>query len=65
MTAVTASKDFVSVGQLAAHVQRPVRRIEQAATELGITPAMRLNGVNYFDGRQVERLTEAVSKGSK
>ena len=62
----TIERDFTSVGQLAAHVQKPVRRIEAAATELGLQPALRLNGVPYFDGAQVEQLTEAVAnKGAK
>ena len=56
-----AGKDFVSIGQLAAHLQKPVRKIEQAATALKMQPALRLNQVPYFNGRQVERLTDAIS----
>ena len=58
----SAEKDLLSIGRLAADTQRPVRRIEQAANELGIRPAMRLNGIPYFNGRQVERLTEAMNR---
>jgi len=61
----TAEKDFVSVGQLAAHIQRPVRSIETAAEQLQIRPAMRLNGVPYFDGEQVEKLTQELRNRSK
>jgi hypothetical protein len=57
---VAADKDFVSIGQFAAHVQRPVRKIEQAAISLKIQPALRINGVPYFNGRQVEELTETL-----
>ena len=61
-----ADKDLLSIGRLAADTQKPVRRIEQAANELRIKPAMRLNGVPYFNGRQVERLTAALgTQGSK
>ena len=57
---VAAEQDYISIGQLAAHVQRPVRKIEQAASELKIRPALRLNGVPYFNAQQVERLTETL-----
>ena len=57
---VAAEQDYTSIGQLAAHVQRPVQKIEQAASELKIRPALRLNQVPYFSARQVERLTEAL-----
>ena len=58
----TADRDFVSVGQLAAHIQKPVRRIEAAAEQLRLKPAMRLNGVPYFDGGQVEQLTAKLKE---
>jgi hypothetical protein len=61
--AIAAEHDFVSIGQLASRVQRPVRAIEAAADKLQIQPAMRLNGVSYFDGRQVDRITEQLRKG--
>jgi hypothetical protein len=61
----TAERDYLSIGQLAAHVQRSVRKIEQAATALHIEPAMKLNGVPYFDGRQVEQLTEQLNSTTR
>lgn len=57
---VTSTKDFTSIGVLAAHLQRPVRRIEQAVESLRIEPALRLNGVVHFDGAQVERIVQAI-----
>ena len=65
MTTVSADRDLLSIGMLASHVQRSVKAIEQAATAANIAPAMRVNGVPYFNADQVERLTEAVSKGGK
>ena len=57
MMTVDAARDFVSIGQLSAHLQRSVRAIEQAAHKLGLMPALRLNGVPHFDAGQVEQLT--------
>ncbi len=57
---IAAEKDFVSIGQLAANLQRSVRRIELAATALELEPAMRINGVVHFDAEQVERIAQAV-----
>ena len=58
----TAEKDLLSIGRLAADTQKPVRRIEQAAAELGISPDLKLNGVPYFSGAQVERLTAKLKE---
>jgi hypothetical protein len=60
-----ADRDFLSIGNLAAHVQKPVRRIEQAADALKIKPALRLNSVPYFSSHQVDRLTKHLSNGNK
>ena len=57
MQTIDAKHDFVSTGQLAAHLQVSVRAIERAAVKLDISPAMRINHVSHFDGEQVERLT--------
>jgi hypothetical protein len=57
---VAAHKDFVSIGALAAHLQRPVRRIELAVAAMQIEPAMRLNGIVHFDAAQVERIMQAI-----
>jgi hypothetical protein len=65
MQSIEATRDFTSIGQLAAHIQRPVRAIETAAIDLGIVPAIRLNHVPYFDGRQVERLTESLREDQR
>lgn len=61
---VAIQRDYVSIGQLAAHLQRTVRSIEAAAESLGISPAMRLNGVIHFDGEQVEQITQAIKRGN-
>lgn len=62
---VDAEKDFVAIGQLAANIGKPVRAIEQAAEQLQLNPALRLNRVPFFNGAQVARLTAELSKGSK
>jgi hypothetical protein len=66
MPTVKATHDFVSIGQLAAHLQKTVRVIERAAIDLEIAPAMRLNLVPYFSAEQIERLTAHLStKGTR
>lgn len=63
---VSAERELLSIGMLASHVRHPVRAIEQAATKLHIEPAMKINGVVYFDASQCEQLTDAINaKGSK
>jgi hypothetical protein len=56
---IEATKDFVSIGNLASHLQRSVRDIEQTAAALKIAPALRLNGIAHFDGLQVEQIFQA------
>lgn len=66
MTTVSADRDLLSIGMLASHVQRSVKAIEQAAAAIQIEPAMKLNGIAYWDANQVEQITEAIStQGSK
>lgn len=62
MHAIEATRDFISIGQLAAHLQRSVRQIERAAADLDILPALRLNMVPHFDGEQVKRLTDELRR---
>ena len=64
MGIVEATHDFYSIGQLAAHLQKPVRAIERAVTELQIEPAMRLNGIPHFNGPQVDAITATMSQQS-
>jgi len=56
MHAVAATRDFFAIGQLAAHLQTPVREIELAADRLGIVAAMRINLILHFDGGQVRAI---------
>lgn len=64
MHTVEANRDYISIGQLAAQLQRSVRSIEQAAEKLNITPAMRLNLVPHFDADQVEAIRAELNKGA-
>lgn len=57
--------DLLSIGSLAGHLQISLRAIERAATELQIVPAKRIDMVPYFDGGQVELLTDYLSGGKK
>jgi hypothetical protein len=59
--AVAADRDYTSIGQLAAHLQRSVRAIETASRELQLQPALRLNGVVHFSAPQVEMLLDHFS----
>lgn len=61
---VAPEKDFVAIGQLAAHLQQSVRAIEEAVSVLGLTPAMRLNGVLHFDAGQVELIRQFLGQSS-
>lgn len=62
---IDAERDFVAIGQLASQIGRPVLEIERAAAALNLSPAMRVNRVPFFDGKQVQALTEAINKGAK
>ncbi len=57
MMTVAKEHDYVSIGVLAADLQRTPRAIEKASEVLAIQPALRLNRVLHFDGEQVEKLT--------
>jgi hypothetical protein len=58
----TADKDWISIGCLAAHLQRSVRAIEGACEKLRIAPALRLNHIAHFDAEQVEQIREHLER---
>ena len=58
MMTTDSKHDFTSIGQLAAHLQRPVRAIERAALSIGLVPSLRLNNIPHFDAEQVQKLTD-------
>ena len=62
MMTIDQDRDFISIGQLAAHLQQSVRAIERAANKLGLKPALRLNMIPHFSGDQVEKLTKELRK---
>jgi predicted XRE-type DNA-binding protein len=61
----SAERDFVSVGRLAADVQKPVRDIERAAETLKIRAALRLNKISYYNAAQVSRLTKHLNRNGQ
>jgi hypothetical protein len=62
---VSAERELLSIGMVASRVQRTVQAIEKAADALKLPAAMKINGTIYFDRGQVEKLTAAISEGSK
>jgi hypothetical protein len=53
-----------SLGQLTADVQRPYAALANAVQTLGIVPAVTIDGVAFFDGPAVERITAAAAATS-
>lgn len=53
--------DLRSIGQLAADLQASVPRLERAAQ--GIRPALRLNGVPYYDEAGIDTISAALTGG--
>lgn len=56
----TTTCDLRSIGQLAADFQKSVPRLERAVEQMNLRPSMRLNGVPYFDAKQVEQIEQAL-----
>ena len=64
MATTETAHDFTSIGSFCAMLQVSMRRVEKAANELGIVPAVTLDRIPYFDAEQVERLTARL-RGAK
>jgi hypothetical protein len=47
---------IVAYGQAAGWLRTTAQTVERVAGELGILPAMKINGVAYFHERDVERI---------
>lgn len=52
---------LLSPSHLAANIQRPVSSVFKAAEELGIEPALVLNGVAHFDNEQAETIARHLT----
>src|SRR5262245_36057609 len=57
---IDASKDFWALGQLCQQLQVSLHVLERVALLHDIQPAMRLNGVPYFDGNAAGELQAAL-----
>lgn len=56
MEDVEQSRDYISLGHAAQHLQRSVPDIQVAVGRLGFKPAMTLNGIAYYDWSQVDAI---------
>ncbi len=61
---MTPTQSIISVGQAAALLQAMPQRIKAAALEIGVSPAMVINGVTHFDERDLERIGERLREGA-
>src|SRR5687767_13098703 len=62
----TAVLHLRSLGQLTADVQRPYAALARAVDELGVAPALTIDGVAYYDLAAVARITaEAARHGPR
>lgn len=53
---VQANKDLQPIGHLLQVTGHTMRSVERAAASLGLEPAMRIAGVDYFDADQCEQI---------
>ena len=64
MNAQAESRLF-SVGKMVERLQRAPAEIERAATELGLKPALELNGVRYFDVQAETTIQRSLRHGGR
>lgn len=58
MSTITTS--IVSIGKSAELLQAGMVRIRNTAAELGIRPALTINGIDHYDEADVERIGERI-----
>ena len=51
-----AQQEYHSTGHLCQLLQRSPREVSRAAEEMGIAPALKLNGIGHYDADQTESL---------
>lgn len=56
MKTIDAKQDFVAIGRLAYTLRVQVRDIEAACQRLGLSGALRMNGVLYLDGETAAKI---------
>ncbi len=60
--ATAVAQDISSIGHLASHLRRPVSSIHAAANRLGLSPALRINGVPHYDAASAERIAASLAR---
>ena len=60
-----AIPNLTSIGSAAGQLQTPVSRIDSATDDLGIHPALILNGIRYFGATEIERIAEHIREDSR
>lgn len=58
------TQDLESFGRVVEILQEPPGSIRRVIDDLGIAPALRLNGVSYFDGSQFDRIARRLRERS-
>ena len=53
-----SEREYMSLGRVAAHLQRTPGMVREASNTLGIIPAFVLNDIPHFTGVDVERMAE-------
>ena len=56
------SFDIVSIGKASAEIQAPTARIERVASNLGITPVGRINGIVHFRASDIELIADEINR---
>lgn len=52
----TSTQSIVSIGKSAELLQAGMVRIRNTAAELGIKPALTINGIDHYDEADIERI---------
>lgn len=57
---MNVAHEIVSLGRLAGEIQYPLAALRKAATELGMTATLTINGIDHFSVEDAERIAERV-----
>lgn len=65
MSTIKQENDLTAVGRLAGRLGVDVDDLLAVARRLRIAPAMRVDGIVYFNRRQAERLSKAIRRKAR
>ena len=61
MNTIEPDRDLTAIGRLAGRLGATVDQVSEVATQLGLSPAMRVDSVVFYDRESAQRIADGLA----